>query len=52
LAEKYPFPTGLFDAISAYVFLVERAGYDPKQIILEGDSAGGKFEARRLMTEK
>ena len=43
LAEKYPFPTGLFDTISAYAFLVEKAGYDPKQIIIEGDSAGGKL---------
>jgi acetyl esterase/lipase len=40
---KHPFPTALIDALSAYVHLVKTHGVSPKDIIVEGDSAGGNL---------
>ncbi|KJZ78471.1 hypothetical protein HIM_01862 [Hirsutella minnesotensis 3608] len=39
LAPQYPFPCGLQDCLSAYLYLLE--SQDPSTIILAGDSAGG-----------
>lgn len=39
LAPQYPFPCGLQDCVASYLWLLET--YDPKEIILAGDSAGG-----------
>ncbi|KAJ5994555.1 hypothetical protein N7451_010279 [Penicillium sp. IBT 35674x] len=39
LAPQFPFPCGLQDCMAAYLWLLET--YDPKEIILAGDSAGG-----------
>jgi acetyl esterase/lipase len=39
LAPEHPFPIPLHDAFSAYLYLLKT--YDPKQIVLAGDSAGG-----------
>ncbi|KAJ5923859.1 hypothetical protein N7466_008046 [Penicillium verhagenii] len=39
LAPQYPFPCGLQDCMASYLWLLET--YDPKEIILAGDSAGG-----------
>ncbi|GLI75752.1 hypothetical protein PoHVEF18_004015 [Penicillium ochrochloron] len=39
LAPQFPFPCGLQDCMAAYLWLLQ--SYDPKEIILAGDSAGG-----------
>ncbi|KAK0203485.1 alpha/beta-hydrolase [Desarmillaria ectypa] len=36
-----PFPAALLDALAGYKYLVESLRYDPKNIIIGGDSAGG-----------
>ena len=38
-----PFPAALLDAVSGYNYLVNTVGFDPADIILEGDSAGGNL---------
>jgi acetyl esterase/lipase len=43
LPERFPFPTALLDSISGYYYLVEEIGYEPSDIILVGDSAGGNL---------
>lgn len=40
LAPEHPFPAALDDALTAYRYLLQK-GYDPKQITLCGESAGG-----------
>ncbi|MEA4969980.1 MAG: alpha/beta hydrolase [Candidatus Pelethousia sp.] len=39
LAPEYPFPAALDDAMTAYRYLIEK--YDPRKIVLAGESAGG-----------
>lgn len=39
LAPEYPFPAALDDAMTAYRFLIEK--YDPRKVVLVGESAGG-----------
>ncbi|KAJ5569458.1 uncharacterized protein N7459_008888 [Penicillium hispanicum] len=39
LAPQYPFPCALHDCMAAYLWLLET--YDPKEIVIAGDSAGG-----------
>ena len=36
-----PFPSPLFDALAGYRYLVHELGFDPRNIIVAGDSAGG-----------
>ncbi|KIJ57775.1 hypothetical protein HYDPIDRAFT_34801 [Hydnomerulius pinastri MD-312] len=36
-----PFPAALIDALSGYRYLVETLGFQPSNIIVSGDSAGG-----------
>lgn len=43
LAPTNPFPAQLIDALAAYNHLVNVAGFDPANIIFEGDSAGGNL---------
>lgn len=38
-----PFPAALLDAIAGYNYLVCEVGFDPSDIILGGDSAGGNL---------
>lgn len=40
---QHSFPTALIDALAGYVYLVETVGFDPSDIIVEGDSAGGNL---------
>jgi acetyl esterase/lipase len=40
LAPEHPFPTPVEDTLAAYRWLLTR-GYDPRKIVLGGDSAGG-----------
>ncbi|MDD6075002.1 MAG: alpha/beta hydrolase [Otoolea sp.] len=41
VAPEYPFPTALEDAVAAYRWLLEEKQYEPGQIVVAGDSAGG-----------
>lgn len=47
LAPQYPFPCGLQDALASYLWLLET--YDPKEIIIAGDSAGGGLALSMLV---
>ncbi|KAI1789573.1 alpha/beta-hydrolase [Ganoderma leucocontextum] len=38
-----PFPTAIIDSLAAYRYLVQDCGFEPKNIILTGDSAGGNL---------
>lgn len=38
-----PFPTAVLDALVAYNCLVNEVGFEPANIIIEGDSAGGNL---------
>ncbi|KAI8900621.1 Alpha/Beta hydrolase protein [Globomyces pollinis-pini] len=40
LAPQNPYPCGLIDAVSGYLYLLEQ-GYSPNNIVISGDSAGG-----------
>lgn len=39
--QSNPFPAALIDALSGYFYLVKGLGFEPKNIIVEGISAGG-----------
>jgi len=41
LAPEHPFPAALEDAVTAYRWLINDQGIDPKNLIIEGISAGG-----------
>lgn len=51
LAPEHPFPAALEDSIHAYYWLVDQ-GYDPKQIVIAGDSAGGGLAMAMLLMLK
>jgi len=38
-----PFPAALFDALAGYVYLTQDVGFSPKDVVIEGDSAGGNL---------
>ncbi|KZT40822.1 alpha/beta-hydrolase, partial [Sistotremastrum suecicum HHB10207 ss-3] len=38
-----PFPTALLDALSGYSYLINEVGFNPSNIIVMGDSAGGNL---------
>jgi acetyl esterase/lipase len=38
-----PFPAALVDALAGYVYLVDTLGFEPKNILIVGDSAGGNL---------
>ncbi|KAG9102553.1 hypothetical protein FRC06_001787 [Ceratobasidium sp. 370] len=38
-----PFPSALIDALAGYVYLVQKLGFKPQNIIVAGDSAGGNL---------
>ncbi len=38
-----PFPAAVIDSLAAYRYLVQDCGFEPKNIILVGDSAGGNL---------
>jgi acetyl esterase/lipase len=40
-ASTNPFPAALMDALAGYNHLVNNVGFDPSDIVVEGDSAGG-----------
>lgn len=42
LAPEYPFPAGLNDCVTAYLWLLKK-GYQPEHITIAGESAGGNL---------
>ncbi|KAG8772191.1 hypothetical protein FRC12_003216 [Ceratobasidium sp. 428] len=38
-----PFPSAIIDALAGYVYLVQRLGFKPWNVIIAGDSAGGNL---------
>ena len=48
LAPKYPFPAALDDSIKSYKWLISN-GFDPKKIIIGGESAGGGLTIATLL---
>jgi acetyl esterase/lipase len=43
LPNANPFPAALIDAVAGYYYLVNTVGFDPSNVIIEGDSAGGNL---------
>lgn len=43
LSEKHPFPAAFLDALAGYIHLVDVMGYDPSNVIVTGNSAGGNL---------
>jgi len=41
LAPENPFPAGLEDCVYTYLWLMDKYGYEPNDIFIMGDSAGG-----------
>lgn len=55
LPDQHPFPAALLDALAGYNYLVSTIGYDPRNVIVAGDSAGGNLAlalARYLVENK
>jgi acetyl esterase/lipase len=48
LAPEHPFPSQLEDAVAAYRWLLE-SGYDPRRIVVGGESAGGGLTLSTLV---
>ncbi len=38
-----PFPAALLDALAGYAYLIDEVGFEPADIIVVGDSAGGNL---------
>ena len=49
LAPEHPFPAALEDSMSAYEWLINSKGYNPKKLIIAGDSAGGGLTIATLV---
>jgi epsilon-lactone hydrolase len=49
LAPEHPFPAALEDALTAYHYLLTQ-GFDPSQVIIAGDSAGGGLTLAALIS--
>jgi acetyl esterase/lipase len=47
LSPQFPFPCGLHDCMAAYLWLLK--SYEPKEIIIAGDSAGGGLALSMLV---
>ena len=52
LAPENPFPAAIEDVVSVYRWLLEIQGFDPKKIIISGDSAGGGLTLASLLKLK
>lgn len=51
LAPERPFPVAVYDVVSAYNWLLQQ-GYDPEQITVAGDSAGGGLAIASMLVMK
>ena len=49
VAPKHPYPAALEDAVAAYLWLIEEQEYDPKKVLIAGDSAGGGLALALMM---
>jgi len=49
LAPENPYPAALEDSVSAYKWLIDNKGINPKSIVISGDSAGGGLTAATLL---
>ncbi|MBY9019925.1 MAG: alpha/beta hydrolase [Candidatus Lokiarchaeota archaeon] len=49
LAPEHLFPAALEDSVSAYEWLINSGGFDPKNLIIAGDSAGGGLTISTLL---
>ena len=49
LAPEHPYPAALKDSVTAYKWLIDNEGIDPKNIVISGDSAGGGLTAATLI---
>lgn len=49
LAPEHPFPAALEDSLAAYQWLISQ-GYDPANIVIAGDSAGGGLAVATLIS--
>jgi len=49
LAPEHPFPAALEDSVRAYEWLINNEGYNPKNLIIAGDSAGGGLTLATLV---
>ncbi|MHA1482582.1 MAG: alpha/beta hydrolase [Candidatus Heimdallarchaeaceae archaeon] len=49
LAPENPFPAAIEDVVTVYKWLFEAQGFDPKKIIISGDSAGGGLTLASLL---
>jgi len=49
LAPEHPFPAALEDSVCAYEWLINSEGYNPKNLIIAGDSAGGGLTIATLV---
>lgn len=52
LAPENPYPAALEDALTAYRWLIENQNFQPKQISIAGDSAGGNLALGLLLSLK
>ena len=49
LAPEHPFPAALEDSVCAYEWLINSEGYNPQNLIIAGDSAGGGLTIATLL---
>ncbi len=49
VAPEHPYPAALMDAVAAYLWLIKEKDFEPQNIILAGDSAGGGLSLALMM---
>ncbi|MBY8999817.1 MAG: alpha/beta hydrolase [Candidatus Heimdallarchaeota archaeon] len=52
LAPENPFPAAVTDVVLAYKWLIEKEGFDPKKVMISGDSSGGGLVLSALLKIK
>ncbi|VEP12440.1 Esterase/lipase (fragment) [Hyella patelloides LEGE 07179] len=52
LAPEHPFPSALEDGLTSYRWLIEKCNFNPTQIALAGDSAGGNLALSIMLSLK
>ena len=50
LAPEHPYPAALEDTLTAYRWLVNSRGFQPSQVAIAGDSAGGNLALAALLS--